>query len=120
VIEKKFLVLTDSLFFKGKSVQDGVFAQGRGVAVPGETSLCAKVLFAWVQWSCSWTVFGRHLEPCRSSERIGMLGSVIQMYTVLMATFDRVSIFWPRERSRLGPPRASHASASACHTELIM
>jgi hypothetical protein len=45
----------------------------QAVAVPGETGLRAKVLFEWVQWSRSWTVGRRHLKPCRSGQRIGML-----------------------------------------------
>ncbi len=50
-----------------------------------------------------------------------MLGSVIQMWTMLIAILESVRIFLQiRERSPQGPPRARRAFLSSPHTELIM
>ena len=53
--------------------------------------------------------------------RTGMSGFVVQMKTALIATFkiDRI-LLRVRERSPRPPPRASHASSSSPHTELIL
>jgi len=52
---------------------------------------------------------------------MGVVGSVSQMWMVLMATLESVSRR-RRIRDRLprGPPSASHASSSSPQTELIM
>jgi hypothetical protein len=53
--------------------------------------------------------------------RTGMLGFVIQMWTLLMASLERERIFLRiSERSPLGPPSARHALASLPYTELMM
>ncbi len=50
-----------------------------------------------------------------------MLGLVIQMWTMLIATLESVRIFLRiRERSPWGPPRARGAFLLSPHTELIM
>jgi hypothetical protein len=52
---------------------------------------------------------------------MGVLGSVSQMWTVLMATLESVSRRRRiRDRSPRGPTSASHASSSSPQTELIM
>ncbi len=52
-----------------------------------------------------------------------MLGLVIQIWTMLIATLESVSVrifLWTRERSPWGPPRARRAFLWSPHTELIM
>ena len=52
---------------------------------------------------------------------MGVVGSVSQMWTVLMATLESVSKRRRmRDRSPRGPPSASRASSSSPQTELIM
>jgi hypothetical protein len=50
-----------------------------------------------------------------------MVGSVIQMWTMLMATLEKVSTLqWIRERLPCGPPRVRRAVLSLPHMKLMM
>ncbi len=87
----------------------------RGAGFRAKTSLS-------LEWSSRCLrIDGRQSELSEVGARMGVLGSMSQMWTVLMATLESVSRR-QRMRDRLpcGPPSASRASSSSPQPELIM
>ena len=89
--------------------------------MPQGTGSGAKTSLS-LDWSSSCRrVDGRRSKLSEVVARMGVSGSVSQMWTVLMATLDSVSSRRRmRDRSPRGPPSTSSASSSSPQTELIM
>ena len=91
-------------------------------AVPRGIGLRAKTKTSLsLDWSSSLQrVDGRQSNLSEVGARIGVPGSVSQMWTVLMATLESVSMRRRmRDRSPCGPPSASRALSSSPQTGLI-